>query len=160
MLDTNSPKSTILLLSKVQQRIWQIAWDIWEHRNKFLHEENKSYHPTETKAINKEIEQEWHRKLDKLPSKYTSLFSGTLEAKLKQQHVVKLKWLATIWSLREIYDTNDLSTTSTIADPMTRHRYKIYIYIHKQNRETKNKRKIHMHIHYTYIYIYTIHGQR
>ena len=77
MKDTRDTRSTQLLLSKVQRRIWQIAWDIWEHRNKFLHKTNHSYHPTEIKAINQEIIQEWTRNLDKIPSTFESVSWNT-----------------------------------------------------------------------------------
>ena len=116
-------KSPQLLLSKVQRRVWHIAWKIWEHRNKFLHETNHSYHPTEIIAINAEIEQEWNRNLEDIPREHSALFSGMLQAIIRKTHTAKLRWLTTIWSLREVTNPHYLTTNSQITDPMTRHRY-------------------------------------
>ena len=118
-----SPKSAQLLLSRLQRRIWQIAWNIWDHRNKFLHEENNSYHPTEINAINKEIEHEWVRHVDNLPPQYSTLFSGTLDDKQKKTHTAKLRWLTTIWALRETHNPDYFLTCTHEIEPMTRYRY-------------------------------------
>ena len=71
-------KSPQLLLSKVQRRVWHIAWKLWEHRNKFLHETNHSYHPTEIIAISAKIEKEWKRNLEDIQREHSVFFSGTL----------------------------------------------------------------------------------
>ena len=49
----NPPKSSELLLSKVQCRIWQIAWNMWSHRNNFWHDHLSSTPQTERLAHNK-----------------------------------------------------------------------------------------------------------
>ena len=119
----NSEKSPYLLLASVQRKIWKIAWDIWEHRNKFLHETNHSYHPTEKRAIDKEIAHEWEKQLDGLPRQYLTLFHGTLQQKHAKSHTAKLKWLTTIWTLREMVNPNYFTQVHHDIDPMTRHRY-------------------------------------
>ena len=118
-----SAKSPQLLLSKAQRKIWHIAWMMWDHRNKFLHEENKSYHPNEIIGIDREIRQEWSMNLDQIPPTYAALFSGTLEQKLKKQHSAKIRWLTTIWSLREIHTPDYLTNVQHTIEPMTRYRY-------------------------------------
>ena len=119
----NDKRSTQLLLSRVQRRIWHIAWQAWEHRNTFLHEEQNSYHPEERKLINREVEQEWTKGLDTIPTLYAPLFSGTLEEKKRKKHAAKLKWLTTVWSLREATNPEYFNQTSTVTDPLTRYRY-------------------------------------
>ena len=47
----NTTQSSQLLLSKVQRRIWKVAWSLWAHRNNFLHDRNKSFHPQEIKDM-------------------------------------------------------------------------------------------------------------
>ena len=121
-MSNQSNKSPQLLLSKLQRCIWLIAWKSWEHRNKFLHEENKSYHPEEIKLIKKEIDQEWTTGLDKIPQQYAQLFSGKLEDILKKKHNAKLKLLTTAWSLQEAHATDCFLTTPTISDPLIRYR--------------------------------------
>ena len=96
---------------------------MWEHRNKFLHETNFSYHPQEIIEINREVENEWNTNLNGLPTTYSTLFTGTLEAKISKTHRMKLKWLTTVWALRETHTPDYFTTTAAIADPMTRYRY-------------------------------------
>ena len=80
-----------------------------------------SYHPQETIAINKEIENEWNLGLNGLHSSHSGLFSGHLEAHLKTSHKNKLRWLITVWSLREAQTPDYFVTSHSVADPMTRY---------------------------------------
>ena len=123
MASQQSNKSPQLLLTKLQRRIWHIAWKAWEHRNNFLHEDNNSYHPEEIKLIKKEIEQEWGKGLEAIPQQYGQLFQGSMESLLKKKHTAKLKWLTTVWSLREAQRSDYFLTIPTIADPLTWYRY-------------------------------------
>ena len=122
-LDNHIIRSPKLLLSQLQRKIWHIAWQLWEHRNLFLHDTNKSYHPQEIQAIDKEIRNEWTRGLDQLPQKYATLFTGTLKHKLQSSHRDKLKWLTSIWALTEMQQPNYFTLISTDTDPLTRYRY-------------------------------------
>ena len=115
--------SAEILMSKVQRKIWHIAWEMWKHRNKFLHETNYSHHPQEIKEIDLEVEYEWNRNLDLLSPTYSTLFHGTLEDKLSKPHRMKLKWLVTLWALRELHQPDYFTTVVTANDPMTRYRY-------------------------------------
>ena len=55
LAEINSHKSAILWLSKTQQKIWLIAWHMWEHRNEALHKTNQSFHPTVIQSLKDEI---------------------------------------------------------------------------------------------------------
>ena len=118
--DNKIIKSPKLLISQLQRKVWHIAWRMWEHRNLFLHDTNYSFHPQEIKAIDTDIKSEWERGLDALPQQYVTLFNGTLERKLGIPHRDKLKWLATIWALRELQQPNYFQTVSTTTEPMTK----------------------------------------
>ena len=120
----NNTKSTILLLSKVQRRIWQIAWRLWDHRNKILHDENKSFQPSDIQNINKKIQYEWKKNVDTLHPSYSSLFGRQLHTILTKSHVNKLNWLITVWSVRELQNPLYLTeNTHPQAEPMSRYQY-------------------------------------
>ena len=89
----NSLQSSQLLLSKTQRQIWMVAWALWEHRNKFLHDRNKSFHPQEINEIHRDFAIEWNNGLDGLLTKYASLLSKPLPHLLNQSNVHKFNWL-------------------------------------------------------------------
>lgn len=112
----NSPASSLLLLSKVQRRIWKIAWLMWEHRNHQLHEEMSSCPAVEQTAINDEVQNEWNLGLSMLPDRYRYLFSGTLDTKLQKSYHNKRIWLASVWLARETVDINHLAANQLQTD--------------------------------------------
>ena len=44
LLHIRSSKSSLLWMSKLQRRIWEIPWKLWEHRNNQLHNDGSSIH--------------------------------------------------------------------------------------------------------------------
>ena len=70
-----------------------VAWALWEHRNKFLHDRNKSFHPQEINEIHRDFAIEWNNGLDGLLTKYASLLSKPLPHLLNQSNVHKFNWL-------------------------------------------------------------------
>ena len=119
----NTTQSSQLLLSKVQRRIWKVAWSLWAHRNNFLHDRNKSFHPQEIKDIVKEITFEKNKGLSTLSNKFDTLFSKSLQQILEQSHINKLHWLVTVWTARELVNPAYLYENTANADPLTRQRY-------------------------------------
>jgi hypothetical protein len=55
----NSQKSSTLWISRAQRRIWMIAWNMWSHRNNFLHNDRKTIHLFEMAELDDEIRSEW-----------------------------------------------------------------------------------------------------
>lgn len=119
----NSPKSSTLLLSKTQRRIWKVAWSLWSHRNQYLHDTNNSFHPQEIQNIDHEITYERNKGLDTLSTSYSTLFSEPLIVLLAKTHIQKLNWLTTVWTVRELNDNAYFLETQTSFDPLTRYRY-------------------------------------
>ena len=72
-------KSASLLLSKVQRRIWHIAWAVWTEKNTFLHQAWHSIHPQDEAHLNKEIACEHRKGLEHLPREYQSVFNIPLQ---------------------------------------------------------------------------------
>ena len=111
----NSTKSTQLLLSKAQRRIWKIAWDLWMHRNNYLHTHLQSISTTDRESINAEVAAEWSAGISTLPQRFEALFRGTLQQRLNKSYQDKRRWLATIWSARERINPNYLANNPSSA---------------------------------------------
>ena len=94
-------RSALLWASRLQRRIWQIAWTMWEHRNNILHSDGKTIHQYETKLVDQEINIEWERS-HSLPQQYQHLFSGTLQQKLTSDIHTKRRWLSNVWIAQEV----------------------------------------------------------
>ena len=119
----NSPSSSLLLLSKVQRRIWRIAWEMWMHRNNYLHGDLSSLPEVEQKAINEEIVNEWNIGISTLADRHRHLFRGSLTDLLSRSYHNKRIWLASLWVAREITDINHLANNPIQADSTTRLRF-------------------------------------
>ena len=97
-----SQKSALLFMSRLQTKIWMIAWDLWEHRNKFHHNKRYSIQPIEENEINNEIIEEWWTGIDNLPPRHNYLFNVSLQNNLKSKIHSKISWLASIWTARDL----------------------------------------------------------
>jgi hypothetical protein len=96
-----SRKSSLLWISRVQRRIWLIAWELWEHRNSQLHNKGNTIHSYEMQELDIEIRNEWGSGLDQLPQTYTHLFDGSLENRITDNVHQKLMWLISVWTARD-----------------------------------------------------------
>ena len=72
-----SKKSALIWFATVQQRLWLLAFAMWDHRNKILHDNNHSIYPHELEAIDGEIIQEMQMGIRNLPISQRYLFHGT-----------------------------------------------------------------------------------
>lgn len=104
MENNNSKKSPLLLMAKLQRKIWHIAWKLWEHRNDILHNRGGRAHRQEIEDTNTAITGEWEKGIDTLPAKYNGLFRGTLQERLEYAHKRKLQWLSSVWLARQKVD--------------------------------------------------------
>ena len=108
----DSPRSAILLLSKVQRRIWQIPWHMWLERNSHLHNKKHSVHPQEEKNLNHEITYEWTTGHHTLEEHHRHYFQGQLTELLKKTATRKINWLFGVWAARETKNTGYLVINS------------------------------------------------
>ena len=92
--------SSLLWSSRLQKRILQIAWSMWQHRNNILHSDGKTIHQYETDLIDQEIVTEWSQKYT-LPAQYAHLFQGNLQQLLTLEIQRKRRWLANVGSAQE-----------------------------------------------------------
>jgi hypothetical protein len=93
-----SQKLSLLWISRVQRKIWMIAWEMWEHCNTNLHHNGTTIHLYKMDAINHEIDQEWNTGIDQLPPTYTYLFAGNKDDRINDKVRQKLMWLTSIWT--------------------------------------------------------------
>jgi hypothetical protein len=101
-------KSSLLWISRVQRRIWLIAWNMWMHRNTLLHNNGKTIDSFEMPALDEEIQQEWDTGLDQLAVQHGYLFQGQVQHCLDDMVHHKLMWISSVWSARD----NDIHIVS------------------------------------------------
>ena len=58
--DNKIRKSAKRMISQLQRRIWTIIWNIWDHRNTFVHDRNQTLNNKTTMDINQEIKMNIH----------------------------------------------------------------------------------------------------
>ena len=121
--EINSAKSAILWLSKTQRKIWQIAWEMWQHRNEVLHKNNQSIHPTVREALTAEITQQWEEGLSTLPERYSNLFQGSLETKLRLDAFHQRAWLHSVWSARHRINSIYFEANPIVCDQTLRMKF-------------------------------------
>ena len=88
-------------IGKLQRRIWEIAWKMWEQRNRILHEDNHSMSEAEIQAIDREILKEWARGIQHLPHSHKHLFKDTIQHRIKDTPTRKIQWLGSVWAARD-----------------------------------------------------------
>ena len=91
-----SKKSAETWIATVQQKLWLLAFNMWDHRNKVLHNTRHSIFPHEMAAIDSEITQEMQVGSDNLPQSQRYLFLGTAQEKLRWNISMKIQWLISI----------------------------------------------------------------
>jgi hypothetical protein len=96
------------------QKLWDIAWDLWEQRNDFLHAHDNPDLLNDMAAIDDEIKQQFRRGPATLPPRTHYLFSGTVEDLLATSFPHRQKWLTTVHSARKHDRTRQARTYSSL----------------------------------------------
>ena len=91
-----SKKLAVLWFAKIQHRLWNIVFDLWDQRNHVLHVDNNSIHLHELTAINGEIIQAMLIKDADLPISQRYLFHGMAQSKLQWTISMKIQWLISV----------------------------------------------------------------
>ena len=114
-----SRKSAILLMVKVQRKIWHIAWTLWTSRNSHLHVTRQSIHPQQEVHLIDEIKYELDKGIEDLPQVYQTRFRHTIEEIDRKSLQYKVNWLFGIWTARESRNPIYLSLPSLPAPNTT-----------------------------------------
>jgi hypothetical protein len=104
LINIRSQKSALLWMTRFQHKLYLIVWEMWNHRNQLLHGAGDKIHITSLATIDTDIQLEWKRGMDTLPSRYANLFSGSLHKTLQLSPVEKKRWLTCIWAARDKFN--------------------------------------------------------
>jgi hypothetical protein len=86
----HSKKSPQRWISALIRKMWQIAWDLWEHCNRFLHDKDTTIISVQTDA---KIMKEFQICARQLDHATISLFRPGVQAIVSKPLDVKLQWL-------------------------------------------------------------------
>ena len=129
-----SHKSSLLWMSRLQQKMWGILKAMWKDRNDTLHRDGNAVHRHEIRAIDAEILSEWQTGIDILPrQRYEHLFRGERQHRLNDNIHQKMMWLCSIWSARERYGSTRTRDRDIIASDFYK-RWKEKLLFQKQNK--------------------------
>ena len=110
-------KSPELWIARFQRRIWEIAWQLWQQQNKFLHNDGRTIHFQETAAVNREIRKEYVMAGVGLPPSYQHLFQGDREEEVITQSIhTKQEWLKSVWVARDHHMPRQVRPRDGIAE--------------------------------------------
>ena len=111
----NSRKSATLWISRAQRKIWEIAWQMWMHRNEILHNNGTTIHSHEMTALNGEIIKEMMTGQDSLSNRFANLFKSNIQKRLAESFHLKRLWLTSVWTARDNQNTRASESRNTDA---------------------------------------------
>jgi hypothetical protein len=88
-------------LSLLIQRVWEIARELWRHRNKVMHSTDNPNSTQEGQEYNRQISQLFCKYTDRLPDVDGYLFATPLEELLKKTTAFKKEWLRYMTAAKE-----------------------------------------------------------
>jgi hypothetical protein len=95
---SRSKRSVRRWLSALIRKLWQIAWDLWEHRNGYLHRNKDSLISAE---VNGKIVEEFRKGTTMLRQTTRALFAGGLETVLSKPLDIRQQWIRRITLARQ-----------------------------------------------------------
>jgi hypothetical protein len=87
---TRSKKSSKRWTAALIRKLWQVAWDLWEHRNGFLHESEDNLISNQT---NNEIQEQFRAGCHELDRQSQALFARGADSILRKPLEVRQQWL-------------------------------------------------------------------
>ena len=85
--------------SAIIKKLWDIAWDLWEHRNGFLHKEKQT--AQQLAQVEKDVRQEFHLGSSRLAPRDQPLFSKSLEEMLESSYDLQKAWVMLVQAARQ-----------------------------------------------------------
>ena len=90
-------KSSKLWAASLLRRLWEIAWALWEDRNKVLHNrEQGQRHALLSEVVDKYIREAFAKGYDDLPETEQAMFRKGMQAVLRQPLDTKEAWMRSI----------------------------------------------------------------
>ena len=120
-------------MSKLLRKVWTIQYQMWTHRNSFVHQGTTSNHIIEEEAVKKAVGEEFIIGRNGLTADYGSFFQGTREEWMEAKGEVKRQWLANIWAARDRL-RHEQGLEPWYKDPVA------FAFIRRFNKRKKRKR--------------------
>jgi len=92
----HSRKSSKQWTAELIKKLWDIAWDMWEHQNDALHHSQENQQNILESAINDKITQFYESGIGILPRDTMWLMEHSLEAQLAQSVNTKFLWVESV----------------------------------------------------------------
>ena len=83
-------------------KLWDVAWDLWEQRNGFLHARDNQETLHNMVTIDAEIRLQFHHGAARLPRWAHYLFEGNVDTLLSTSIHHQKKWLASVTAAWEM----------------------------------------------------------
>ena len=96
-----SRRSSLRWATALVKKLWDIAWDMWDHRNQVLHHKEKGQHE---QRVDAEIRAQFHLGPAGVTATARGLFRGGVEALLQKQVHVREAWLYRVTRGRERFE--------------------------------------------------------
>jgi hypothetical protein len=99
----------------VIKKLWDVAWDLWEQRNGFLHD--TEYHAIlyNTASLDSEIRFHFQQGASNLPQRTQYLFEGSLSELLTTSVRHRQKWLKSVVAARAMANERQASQDRSLA---------------------------------------------
>jgi hypothetical protein len=78
------------------KKLWTVAWDLWEHRNRILHQKDSATSRIEKDTLDQKLRQAYYNSGDKLQQHDKYLTSLSLTPLLAKDITYKRTWLSQI----------------------------------------------------------------
>ena len=88
-------------------KVWEVAWDQWQHRNGIAHEETEDEFRFDMDENDGLIQDEYIRGSRTLPARERHLFSGTLNELLDKSARFRRAWLENVTLARSTQQSRD-----------------------------------------------------
>jgi len=95
-----SRKSSRRWTTELIKRLMMTAWDMWNHRNKALHEEASNRNSILEDAVNQQIREVYDQGTDQIPTEAQTLMKRPLPKLLKLPESYKKQWLDSVEAAR------------------------------------------------------------
>ena len=101
---------TVAIINK----LWDIAWDLWEQRNGILHDKEYQEQLQNLPGINNEVRYQYQKGGATLPRRLWFLFEGPLEELLETSMKYKQKWLRSVMVARRAADEREAAQDQSL----------------------------------------------
>ena len=99
----NKKTSGLTWFSHVIKILWDVKFEMWLHRNTFIHNTTSCLHILNKDRLHHCIQREYNIGILRMDKTYQALFSYPIRSLLAKNDNFKLQWLHSIWEARDRY---------------------------------------------------------